>query len=159
MFKIIGSVLIVLSCTAFGVEKSRELSIHRKELEELQRLFVLIQRKLEYMKMPLEELFATMQSNWLLSISKELKNLSQKTFYEVWTSSIDTYFQKTFLTKSEIEELKQIGNHISKPEAIRLYLIQLENSIQNTREEEKEKKKLYQSMGILCGIFIVLVLI
>ena len=159
MFKIIGSVLIVLSCTAFGVEKSRELSIHRKELEELQRLFVFIQKKLEYIKIPFEELFATMESEWLLSVSKELKSFSKKTFYEVWTSSIDSYFQKTFLTKSELEELKQIGKQIGQPEAIRLYLIQLENSIQNTREEEKEKKKLYQSMGILCGIFIVLVLI
>ena len=99
MFKIIGSVLIVLSCTAFGVEKSRELSIHRKELEELQRLFVFIQKKLEYIKIPFEELFATMESEWLLSVSKELKSFSKKTFYEVWTSSIDRYFQKTFLTK------------------------------------------------------------
>ena len=59
----------------------------------------------------------------------------------------------------KLEELKHIGKHLSQPEAIRLYLIQLESSIQTTREEEKEKKKLYQSMGILVGIFLVLVLI
>ena len=106
MFKIIGGMLIVLTCTALGVEKSRELSLHRRELEELQRLFTLIQKKLEYMRIPLEELFANMQSHWLLDISKELKGVPKKTFHEIWTSSIDTHFKKTFLTKSELEELK-----------------------------------------------------
>ncbi len=159
MFKILGAMLIVFSCTAWGVEKSRELSMHRKELEELQTIFTLIQTKIEYIKMPFAELFANMETVWLLNISEELKGFHKRTFHEIWTTSIDSYFKESYLTKSELEELKQIGKHISRPEAIRLYLIQLENSIQNTREEEKEKKKLYQSMGILAGIFLVLVLI
>ena len=159
MFKIVGSMLIVLACTAFGVDKSREISAHRKELEELQRVFTLIETKLEYIKMPMDELFSNMRNKWLLDISTELSRYQKRTFEEIWTSSIDTHFKESFLTKSELEELKQIGKHISHQEAIRLYLIQLEDSIQNTKEEEKEKKKLYQSMGILVGLFIVLVLI
>lgn len=158
MFKIIGGLLIILACSAFGVEKGRELSMHRKELEELERIFTLIKTKLEYIKMPIEELFANMQNEWLLEISKELKGVSRKNFHEIWISSIDVHFKETFLSKSELEELKQIGKHISRPEAISLYLIQVEEAIKTTREEEKEKKKLYQSMGILSGIFLVLVL-
>ena len=159
MLKIIGSVLIVLGTTAFGVEKSREFSRHRKELEELQRIFTLIQTKIGYIKLPIEELFANMQNEWLWGVSVELKSFQKRNFYEIWNASIDTYFRKSYLTKSELEELKQIGKHISSPEAICLYLLQLEEAIKNTREEEKEKKKLYQSMGILSGIFLVLVLI
>lgn len=159
MFKVMGGMLIIFACAAFGVEKSRELSIHRRELEELQRVFTLIQTKIEYIKLPFMELFAGMDSDWLLNISEELKEFQKRSFHEVWTASIDTHFKQSLLTKSELEELKQIGKHISRPEAIRLYLIQLENAIQTTREEEKEKKKLYQSMGILTGIFLVLVLI
>ena len=159
MFKVIGGMLIIFECAAFGVEKSRELSIHRRELEELQRVFTLIQTKIEYIKLPFMELFAGMDSDWLLNISEELKEFQKRSFHEVWTAYIDTHFKQSLLTKSELEELKQIGKHISRPEAIRLYLIQLENAIQTTREEEKEKKKLYQSMGILTGIFLVLVLI
>lgn len=159
MFKVMGGMLIIFACAALGVEKGRELSIHRRELEELQRVFTLIQTKIEYIKLPFMELFAGMDSDWLLNISEELKEFQKRSFHEVWTASIDTHFKQSLLTKSELEELKQIGKHISRPEAIRLYLIQLENAIQTTREEEKEKKKLYQSMGILTGIFLVLVLI
>ena len=159
VFKILGCVLIILSCSAFGVDKSREISAHRKELEELQRIFTLIQTKLEYIKMPMEELLGSMNEEWLLKIAKELKTVQGKTFQEIWQTNISRYYQNSFLTKSELEELKQIGKHISRPEAIRLYLLQLEEAIKDTREEEKEKKKLYQSMGILIGVFIVLVLI
>ena len=166
MFKVIGGMLIIFACAAFGVEKSRELSIHRRELEELQRIFMNIQTELEYIKTPIGELFMKLQKKvegscrvWLDFLVQNLTLCKWTSFEEVWTTSIDTYFKQSLLTKSELEELKQIGKHISRPEAIRLYLIQLENAIQTTREEEKEKKKLYQSMGILTGIFLVLVLI
>ena len=166
MFKILGAMLIVFSCAAWGVEKGRELSAHRNELEQLQRIFTLMQTELEYMRTPAGELFAKLQKQtagkyqtWLGSLAGNLHICLIRNFGEIWITSIDSYFKESYLTKSELEELKQIGKHISRPEAIRLYLIQLENAIQTTREEEKEKKKLYQSMGILTGIFLVLVLI
>ena len=159
MFKILGAMLIVFACTALGVEKSRELSVHRRELEELERIFTLLQSKMECIKLPFDELFASMHSDWLYDVSNELKKCNRNTFEEIWISSINLHFKESYLTKSELEELKQLGKHISRQEAIRLYLIQLENVIQFTREEEKEKKKLYQSMGIMLGIFLVLVLI
>lgn len=158
MLRVIGCVLVIMACSSMGFEKSKELSVHRKQLEELQRIFTLIQTKIEYIKIPFDELFVNMDSEWLNAISKELKQ-HKKSFKEIWISSIETHFKESFLTKSELEELKQIGKNISHPEAIRLYLIQLDNAIQTTREEEKEKKKLYQSMGIMAGIFLVIMLI
>ena len=158
MLRVVGCVLIIMACSSMGFEKSKELSIHRNQLEELQRIFTLIQTKIEYIKIPFDELFVNMDSEWLCVISKELKQ-HEKTFEEIWISSIETHFKESFLTKSELEELKQIGKYLSQPEAIRLYLIQLENSIQHTREEEKNKKKLYQSMGIMSGVFLVIMLI
>lgn len=159
MFKMIGGLLIVLACTSLGVEKSKELSRHRRELEELLQIFTFIQVRMECLKLPFDELFANMRSEWLSDLSRELRKHQRNTFEEIWISSIDLHFKDSYLTKSEFEELKQIGKHISRPEAIRLYLTQLENAIQITREEEKEKKKLYQSMGIMLGLFLVLVLI
>ncbi len=166
MVKFIGGLLIVTACTALGMEKSRELSLHRTELEELQKIFTYIQKELEYMRTPIDELFQKLQKKfpgayqrWLEEIANSKEVLGKKSFEEIWLSSIDIYLKGSLLTKSEIEELKQIGKHLSRPEAMSLFLIQIENAIQVTREEEKEKKKLYQSMGILAGIFLVLVLI
>lgn len=166
MCKMIGGLLIILSCTWWGVEKSREISIHRKELEELERIFTLLQSEMQYVKRPIGEIFAKLKrqeigryQRWMGELSMSETALGKRTFQELWRTSIDHHFKETFLTKRELEELKEIGNHIGYSEAIRLYLVQLDNSIQVTKEEEKEKKKLYQSMGILSGIFLVLVFI
>lgn len=166
MQKVIGSVIIIAVCTAIGFDKSRELGRHVKELEELQRIFTLIQSELQYSRLPLTELFAkiamkteAMYKRWLGNISQELKDCNNGIFEEIWQSSIETHFKETHLTKEELDDLRQIGKNLSCAETLSLYLSQLEISIQNTREEEKNKKKLYQSMGIMTGVFLVIVLV
>ena len=54
MFKMIGGLLIVLACTSLGVEKSKELSRHRRELEELLQIFTFIQVRMECLKLPFD---------------------------------------------------------------------------------------------------------
>lgn len=166
MLKIVGCIMVVLTSTAIGYEKSKEISIHRRELEELQRIFMMIQAELEHLKTPFGELFLKIQNRtegkyklWMNDIGKELKTYQKGTFEKIWNRSIEVHFKESFLTTSEIEELKQISKNISHMEAIRLYLTQIEISIQYIREEEKTKKKLYQSMGIMVGIFLVIVLV
>ena len=151
---------------ALGFEKAKELTKHRKELEELQRIFIMIQAELTYIKSPLGELFLKLQNKtegkyqlWMRDISKELKRFQQHTFEEIWNISVENHFKESFLTKIELEELKQIGKNISHTEAIDLFLTQIQLFIQHTREEEKSKKRLYQSMGVMAGIFLVIVLI
>ena len=166
MFKIVGSIVVIFSCTMIGFEKSKEMTKHRKELEELQRIFTRIQIELEYMSTPFGELFLKIQNKtegkfkrWMQDISKEINMRHKSTFEEIWITAIDIHFKDTFLTYSELEELKQIGKNISHKEALALFLAQIELFIQHTREEEKTKKKLYQSMGIMTGSFLVIVLI
>lgn len=166
MLKIIGSIVILVTSAAIGFEKASEVSLHRKELEELQRLFTMIQTELKYIKLPLGELFLKLQNKttgkyrlWMKDIANQLSAFHQGTFEEIWNNAMDIHFKETFLTKIELEELKQIGKNISQIEALDLFLTQIELFIQQTREEEKTKKKLYQSMGIMAGIFLVIVLI
>ena len=166
MSKIVGCIIILVMSAALGFEKAKELTKHRKELEELQRIFIMIQAELTYIKSPLGELFLKLQNKtegkyqlWMRDISKELKRFQQHTFEEIWNISVENHFKESFLTKIELEELKQIGKNISHTEAIDLFLTQIELFIQHTREEEKSKKRLYQSMGVMAGIFLVIVLI
>ena len=166
MLKIIGSLLIIATCTAIGFQKSRELGQHVKELEELRHVFSMFQSELNYMKITFEELFCDVQRKttghynlWLNDLSEKLRERGKGTFDTIWTTSIETHFKETHLTKEELQGLKQIGKNLSSPDAISLYLEELSISIQRTREEEKSKKKLYQSMGIMAGIFLVIVLV
>ena len=165
MQKIIGSIIVISVCTALGFEKSRELQLHLKELEELKRLFMIIHSELKVTKATLSEIFLkvskkteTPYKEWLKNLAKQLEICGAGTFSELWKNSIQTYLGKTTLRKDEIYELEQVGLGIQYIETLEFYLNQLDFSIQNTREELKTKKKLYQSMGIMCGIYLVIVL-
>ena len=156
---------MIAVCTALGFEKGRELHVHLNELEELKRLFLIIQSELKITKATLSEIFLKVSKKteepyrgWLKYLATQLELCGAGTFMELWTNSIQLYLQETSLGKDEIYELEQVGQGIQYIDTLELYLTQLDFSIQNTREELKTKKKLYQSMGIMCGIFLVIVL-
>lgn len=158
--------MVIAVCTALGFEKSRELQMHLKELEELKRLFMIIHSELKVTKATMSEIFLkvskkteTPYKEWLKELANKLEECSAGTFVELWKSSIQIYLGETTLRKDEIYELEQVGLGIQYFETLEFYLNQLDFSIQNTREELKTKKKLYQSMGIMCGIFLVIVLL
>lgn len=165
MQKIIGSIIVIFACGAMGFEKGHGLQLHLKELETLKNIFVLLKKEMQYTRAPLSEIFLKisrkMEGNygcWLNALAEALHDCQQGTFQELWSTSIDRGFQESKLSKEEKEELRQVGKSMGYVEAIELYLEQLDISIQKIREESKSKKKLYQSMGILCGVFLVIVL-
>ena len=166
MQKVIGSVMIIVACTAMGFEKSRELQRHLKELEELKRIFTLIQSELQYTKAAFAEVFFKISrktdgkyKKWLRELAGDLEKREKGPFQEVWEYEIAEHFKDSQLAKEELEDLRQVGKNLGYLETLDLYLEQLDLSIQKTREEIKSKKKLYQSMGIMAGIFLVIVLL
>lgn len=166
MLKIVGSMIVIAVCTALGFEKSNELSMHLNALEELKKLFVLLRSEVQYTRAPFAELFLKISrkmdgvyQKWLLRLSKDLEKHEKRTLQEVWKVSVYEYLEESRLTKEELEELCRVGNSLGYLETIELYINQLDFSIEKAREELKSKKKLYQSMGIMCGIFLVIVLL
>lgn len=166
MQKVIGSIIVIVVCTVMGAEKSREFQQHLNALEEIKKIFILLRSEMHYTKAPFSELFLKISKKvggvyqkWLSQLSINLKKHEKGTLQEIWRESVHKYLKESQLTKEELNELSRIGNSLGYLETIDLYLEQLEISIQGTREELKNKKKLYQSMGIMCGIFLVIVLL
>ena len=160
MLKLLGYLTIMIGCTAFGIESGKEIYLRRKELEELHKFFMLFQLELRFLKLPVKEILLKLV-NKVDSCFKEWVEeiIRGDDFEECWINAINIHFKNSHLTSEERNELKQLGKNMGSPEAISLYLSGLELSIQNTREEEKEKKKLYRSMGIMGGIFLVILLL
>ena len=164
MQKIIGSIIVLIASAAIGFEKSRELQMNVNEQETLKHIFVLLKKEMQYTRDSIPELLMKISkktegkySEWLRELADDLHHFKHGTFEDVWNCSIEKWFRESQLTKEEKEELCQVGKSLGYIEVIDIYLEQLEVAIQRTREESKNKKKLYQSMGILGGIFLVIV--
>lgn len=166
MQKLIGSILVISACSAMGYWKCYDMKLHLEELEELKKIFIMLQNELRYTKAPFAEVFQRVGNKvngtykeWLLNFSERLKNRGNGTFYELWRRSILDFLYESMLSKEELEGLVEMGSNIDCFETWGLYLEHLDNSIQSTREEIMSKKKVYQSMGVMGGIFLVIILL
>ncbi len=166
MIKGIGCVVILISSALLGYAQGQEVRQEVKNLEELERIFVLIKKEMEYTRAPFAEIFRKLACKtdgmwrpWLEEVSKELEEKRDRTFMEIWKSSIEEYVKGNSIKKEVLEELISVGNNLGHPENLELYLENLEFVIKNTREEAKTKKKLYQSMGVMGGFFLVILLL
>ena len=172
MQKIIGAILIILASGGIGVTKGLELQKYLRELELLKQLFWMLKREIQYTKAPFSEAFSHIgrrmegaQGEWLLYLAEQIEEKAGATFFELWTESIDRCLIKSQLKNKDKEELKAIGMQMGYLDeqmqlgTIDLYLEQLSFVIQKTREELVMKKRLCNCLGVMGGIFLVIIMI
>lgn len=166
MLKVIGSIFIITACSGIGFSKSHEMKHHLDDLEELKKIFYLLKSELQYTRAPFAEVFEKIAmktkepyEKWLLNLREQLSKKSGNSFWEIWCTSITEDLQKSRLKEEDLEELKQVGKNLEYIESIDLYIEQMEYKMKNVRETYKSKRKLCQSLGIMGGIFLVILLL
>lgn len=166
MLKWIGITLIIGASSGMGFAKSNDLQSHLNQLEEIQKLFYLLRSELQYIRAPFAEVFEKIgkktkdpYGTWLLDLSERLQRKGAGSFWEIWCLSITEDLQETNLKEDELEELKNVGKNLEYIESLDLFIEQMEYRIKNTREAYRSKRKLCQSMGVMGGIFLVILLL
>ena len=173
MLRLFGCILILAACTGFGFSKSQDMQRHLEQLEEIKKLFYLLRSELQYTRAPFEEVFEKLGrktkepfQRWLLNLSKRLRKKDAGTLWEIWNVSIQADLEKEhlegtkcYLKKDELEELRNIGKNLEYIESIDLYIEHLEYQLKHLREAYQTKQKLCRSMGIMGGIFLVILLL
>lgn len=172
MLKVLGVCLVVLSCTALGFERSLKLSRRLSGLRELQRMVLLIKGEISYRKEALPGALIRAAGRLAPPFSDFLRNVAKRAdaydgilFADIFMQEAETAFRDSALTKEDKEELRQLGQYlgyldISQQEnAMALFQQELERKIQAVQAEIPVKKRLYQSLGVLGGIFLAITLI
>lgn len=172
MLKIMGALMILASATGIGISCSMDLKKYCMELRLLKQLFYMLRGEIKYTKTPLAEAFERIAarlpepfSAFLRKTAEEMENLDGRTFGELWREEIGTGLSGTHLKKDDKEQLGALGEVLGyldlemQVSSIELYLEQLEISIQSAQDAITAKQKLYQSLGVAGGIFLVILLV
>ena len=166
MLKIIGSILILAASTGIGFSKSNDMQCHLNELEELKKIFYLLKSELQYTRAPFAEVFEKLGHKtrmpfqaWLFDLCTRLNEKRGGMFWEMWCDSIEENLKGCKLKEDELNELKNVGKNMEYIESLDLFIEQMEYRIKNTRESYRTKRKLCQSLGIMGGIFLVILLL
>lgn len=169
--KWLGALLCLTAATWIGFEWSRKLNERPKHIRQLKNALQILEAEILYSQLPLKDVF--------LVISKQIPKPLNSFFYnlnlsmqatapnldKVWDSQLSKLNMSSSLGKNEKEILGQFGKTLGQHDfhqqqkQIHLAISHLERELQDARDEQYKYGKMAKSLGFLCGLFIVILLI
>lgn len=167
MQKSVGVLLIIFSCAGLGFGQSLRLTGRLRTLEMMKRMTVLLKGEIRFGNASLcsafyeagrklEEPFGS----FLGEVSKGLSSLEGRSFECVYRECAQKY-KKLLNVENEEEELFfSLGNRLGyldlemQMKELLLYEEELTRRTEELRREIPAKKKMYESLGVLGGILL-----
>lgn len=170
--RVAGSLLILLGTTGIGYLAGLDFQRQWEELACLRRIFLMLKGEIHYMREPLEEAFAHIAertkepySQFLRQVSERLRQRSDTSFGNIWNQAVSDCLASSRLKKENVEQLRTLGDSLgyldqkSQEGAVDLYLELLETEMKELRREIRMKRKLCNSLGVMGGLFITVLLL
>lgn len=170
--KVVGCILIILSSTLMGFYCSSELKSRINDMRELRKLIVLLRGDIRYGSTPLPEAISAIArrhegnfKGFFTTVSVRLNERSGDTFSQIWKDAAEKELITTSLSKKDKNHLIQLGENLGyldkemQLNTLDLFLNQMEEEIQEVTKTAKEKAYLYNTLGIMAGIFVSIILV
>ena len=172
MIKMIGAVLVLVSAYAIGCILAFQVKEQERWLKDIKTTLFLLLGELEYRQVPLPEaleLIGRRHGGRLAAffqvLSEELKKKEGISMKETWHSLAETALKDCPLSKEQKEEFAELGLYFTESDketrrnALEFYLNRLEEDIVSLREKRADKIYLFRTMGMLGGIFILILVL
>jgi len=172
LFKLAGSVIVILSCTFLGFVLSNDCKRRPQQLRELQSLLQMFENQITYLSDVISEAFERISrvgcSETCIFFSKTVEILKKEraiSASEAWELAVRQNIKKTSLNMEDEEIIAAFGKMLGSSDLegqvknIRLTLEHLKLQEEKAEESRRSNEKMYRSLGILGGIAVVIVLL
>lgn len=168
--KIIGALIFIMMTTWIGYDWSLQLQKRTKQLRSLIYSLQLMEAEMGYTYAPLQKVFSSVHEKTTEPVSYFYKYLQQaltesvSDFSEVWEHALEKLLKQSALKQEEAAILSQfgknLGNHtfLQQEKHIHLTMHHLKEILNNAIDEQHKYERMAKSLGVLAGIFIVLLL-
>lgn len=172
MIKAVGAVLVLVSAFAIGSLLALRVKEQEHWLKDIKMTMFLLEGELEYHQMPLPEAVQLVGKRhggrlerFLWSLGEELKKKEGIALKELWKQQAAVLLKDSPLNREQREEFSELGLYFMEADskvrknAIEFYLNRLEEEIIHSRETGADKAYLYRMLGMLGGIFLLILAI
>lgn len=167
--KYIGFLLLLTGCSGLGMCFAEDYKERIQVLSKIHKMLCLISDRILTEKDSLPEAFfhtgGRFEGKWkqfLREMYEEMEKQSGKTLKEIWkeksTILQDIIKERDFSAFQEAMKQTSFSTQAGQISAIKDYQMKVEEDLKELTEQKKEKCKLYQSLGIMSGILIVIIL-
>lgn len=167
----IGYCLIILSCWALGEQAVGRLKRHRKGLKQLQSWLSCFRGKLIYEGATAEEALRESAelagAPFLMFLERVADALGRRdghSFAGIWERECSACRRQFDFTEEEFGDLIRLGRQLGQLDrdvqlrAVTVYDERLSEAIKTADGDIAAKEKLYRSLGIMAGCFIIILI-
>ncbi len=171
MFKIIGAILICSGTATIGFSAANRLSMRIKILNCWLGILDIMHSEIKFLLTPLDELMikCLVQAeepvkSFFQSIIQRCRENADVSFGEIWMNALDEceYLGLTGQDKHAVCDLgNTLGKYDANEQAQRIECLRktIENRVYVAEHEKNNSARLYSSLGVACGIALVIVFI
>lgn len=171
MFKIIGAFCIITSSSWMGWSWSRDLEKRTVQIRQCIHAIQMLESEMRYSQLTLQDAFDRLANRLPQPIYILFENLadhlneSKGTLYSIWEEEVIAFIHGSAMRQDEKEILLQfgqtLGQHdmVQQEKHIQLALHHFERVLHTAIDQEQKYSKMGKSLGVLAGIFFVLILI
>ena len=172
MIKLIGAILVLISAYAIGSLLALQVKEQEKWLKDIKTALFLLTGELEYRQVPLPDALSIIGkrhggriASFFQTLSEELAQKEGFSLQELWKKEAVTALKDAPLSKAQKEEFSDLGLYFMETDketrrnSLEFYLKRLEEEIVNLRETGKDKAYLCRTLGMLGGIFLLILVL
>lgn len=166
--KLLGAILVLISSGGIGFFYASELKRRRTALEEEYSLMRLLLGDIRYMRATLPEALNRAKQRhkggfegFLGSMAKKLSEASGKEFCALWREAVEEEMKHSAFSKEDKQRMIRFAESIAAAEretviaCFEQFLCEIREELERVNRVTDSKAKLYRSLGVLTGIFIV----
>lgn len=172
VLKAIGLICMIAGAAGVGYSMSVQAGLRYRQLCELLRLVALLMGEISFGQTPLWEAFEAAGekleepvSSFSRHLAAKLQSLPKESFHELFCREAAESLHNSCLSKKDVEAFCSMGRllgHLDKDmqlHALEMYREELKKEIEETRRAMPAKKKLCQTLGLMGGLFLVILLL
>ncbi len=172
MLKLLGCIIIISASLGFAFCIRQDMKNHLCLLYELRKLLTDIFYEEQYSLQPVEHIlrYSVRSSDERLNeimrrIGEGLLRKEAGSGEEIWKAVFREHRKKLGLREDEADIIENVGSACfgkcmeENQKVLSLYLERLNFLIETERTERREKQKVYQTVSIMCGLILIILLI
>ena len=172
MQRVIGAILILTATSGAGYVYCSELKAYLEKMQYLRYVFSLIKGEIAYTHAPLPEVFQEVarrikkpHRTWLVETAHEVEQRTEAGFVRAWSRCIDRYLKSLGLKQEHSILIKEPGTFLGSLEqetldhTLQMYLNRVDLEIEKLREGLAAKTRIGSCLGVMSGIFLIVILI
>ena len=169
MIRVLGGILVAASCAGLGMLQGKKLTNRILHLKAMIRIAAFLEGEISFAKSTLPEALKEISgrtqepfSGFLAAVSRRLGEHPGERFSHILRQEMEHYLRQTELTEEDLEEFYRAASdlgYLDKNMQVHIlasYRRDQEEKVQRLTGELPQKLKLFRSLGILGGIFLVI---